>query len=47
MSKVKLEQILATEKEQLQKLNEIVQKAIEEEKLLCTRFRNNPTHWDI
>ncbi len=38
MSKVKLDQLLATENEQLQKLNEIVQKAIEEEKLLSEKL---------
>lgn len=38
MSKLKLEQLLATENEQLQKLNEIVQKAIEEEKLLSDKL---------
>ncbi len=38
MSKVKHEQLLATENEQLQKLNEIVHKAIEEEKLLSDKL---------
>jgi uncharacterized membrane protein len=38
MSKVKLEQLLDTENKQLQKLNEIVQKAIEEEKLLSEKL---------
>src|SRR2546423_15224737 len=38
MNKVNLEQLLATENGQLQKLNEIVQKAIEEEKLLSDRL---------
>ena len=38
MSKVKHEQLLATENEQLQKLNEIVLKAIEEEKLLSDKL---------
>jgi len=38
MSKVKLEQLLATENEQLQKLNEIVHNAIEEEKLLSDKL---------
>ena len=38
MSKLKIEQLLATENEQLQKLNEIVHKAIEEEKLLSDKL---------
>lgn len=38
MSKVKFEQLLATENEQLLKLNEIVHKAIEEEKLLSGKL---------
>lgn len=38
MSKVKLEQFLAIEAKQLQKLNDIVQKAIEEEKLLSEKL---------
>jgi uncharacterized membrane protein len=38
MSKVKLEQLLATEDEQLKKLNEIVQRAIEEENLLSEKL---------
>jgi uncharacterized membrane protein len=38
MSKVKLEHLLATENEQLQKLNEIVQNAIEEEKLISDKL---------
>jgi uncharacterized membrane protein len=38
MSKVKPDQLLDTENEQLQKLNEIVQKAIEEEKLLSEKL---------
>jgi len=38
MSKVKLEQLLASENEQLQKLKEIVHKAIEEEKLLSDKL---------
>ena len=38
MSKVKLEQLLATENEQLQKLNEIVHNAIEEEKLISDKL---------
>jgi uncharacterized membrane protein len=38
MSKVKLEQFLAKEDKQLQKLNDIVQKAIEEEKLLSEKL---------
>ena len=38
MSKVKHEQLLVTENEQLQKLNEIVLKAIEEEKLLSDKL---------
>ena len=38
MSKLKLDQLLTTENEQLQKLNEIVQKAIEEEKLLTGKL---------
>ena len=47
MFKVKHEQLLATENEQLQKLNEIVLKAIEEEKLLSDKLpefedRNSP-----
>ena len=38
MTKINLEQFLATENYQLQKLNEIVKKAIEEEKLLSEKF---------
>lgn len=38
MSKVKLEQLLATEGQQLKKLNEIVQRAIDEEKLLSEKL---------
>ena len=38
MSKVKHKQLLATENEQLQKLNEIVLKAVEEEKLLSDKL---------
>jgi uncharacterized membrane protein len=38
MSKIKLEQLLETENEQLQKLNDIVQTAIEEEKLLSEKL---------
>ena len=38
MPAINLEQLLATENEQLQKLNEIVQKAIEEEKLLSEKL---------
>lgn len=38
MSKVTLDRLLVTEKEQLQKLNEIVHKAIEEEKLLSEKL---------
>jgi len=38
MPKVNLEQLLDTENEQLQKLNEIVQNAIEEEKLLSQKL---------
>ena len=38
MSKVKHKQLLATENEQLQKLNEIVLKAIEGEKLLSDKL---------
>jgi uncharacterized membrane protein len=38
MSKIKLDQLLAIEDKQLQKLNEIVQKAIEEEKLLSEKL---------
>jgi uncharacterized membrane protein len=38
MDKIELDQLLATEDEQLQKLNEIVQNAIEEEKLLSEKL---------
>jgi len=38
MMKVKLEQLLATESDQLQKLHEIVHTAIEEEKLLSNKI---------
>jgi uncharacterized membrane protein len=38
MTKVKLDQLLNTESDQLEKLNEIVQKAIEEEKLLSEKL---------
>ncbi len=38
MAEKKLEQLLATENEQLQKLNEIVQHSIEEEKLLSEKL---------
>lgn len=38
MAKVKLEQLLATENEQLQKLNLIVHQSIEEEKLLSEKL---------
>jgi uncharacterized membrane protein len=38
MATKKLEQLLATENEQLQKLNEIVQQSIEEEKLLSEKL---------
>lgn len=38
MKKERLEQLLNTENEQLKKLNEIVQKAIEEEKLLSEKL---------
>lgn len=38
MSKVKHQQLLATENGQLRKLNEIVHKAIEEEKLLSDKL---------
>jgi uncharacterized membrane protein len=47
MSKATLERLLVTEKEQLKKLNEIVHKAIEEEKLLSGKLLefedNNPS----
>ena len=38
MATIKLEQLLATENEQLQKLNSIVHKAIEEENLLSNKL---------
>ena len=38
MNKIELDRLLATEDEQLQKLNEIVQNAIEEEKLLSEKL---------
>lgn len=38
MTKVKIDQLFATESEQLKKLNEIVHKAIEEEKLLSDKL---------
>jgi uncharacterized membrane protein len=38
MATIKLEQLLETENEQLQKLNEIVQQSIEEEKLLSEKL---------
>lgn len=38
MTKIKIEQLFATESEQLTKLNEIVHKAIEEEKLLSDKL---------
>jgi len=38
MTKIKLDQLLATESEQLDKLNEIVHRAIEEEKLLSKKL---------
>jgi uncharacterized membrane protein len=38
MTKIKLDQLLASENEQLQKLSEIVRKAIEEERLLSDKL---------
>ena len=38
MTKVKLDQLINSESDQLAKLNEIVQKAIEEEKLLSEKL---------
>ena len=38
MEKERLEQLLTTENEQIQKLNDIVVKAIEEEKLLSQKL---------
>jgi hypothetical protein len=38
MEKEKLQQLLVTENEQLQKLNNIVVKAVEEEKLLSQKL---------
>ena len=38
MIKYKLDELLASEKDQLQKLNDIVQKAIEEEKFISDKL---------